>query len=67
MDFAFDKLSEGFFLAKDFEVGGVGFNFNQQFSFIAFTELVVEVHRDFLDEFLIVLISHGHTFFTGHL
>lgn len=64
MDLTLNKLPEGFFLTEDFQVGGVGFDFNQQFSFVAFTEFVVEIHRDFSDEFLIVLISHCDTFFT---
>ncbi len=64
MDLALDELPEGFFLTKDFQVGGVGFDFNQQFSFITFTKFVVEIHRDFSDEFLVILISHCDTFFT---
>ena len=59
-----NEFPEGFFLTEDFQVGGVGFDFNQQFSFVAFTEFVVEIHRDFLNEFLVILISHCDTFFT---
>ena len=58
VDFAFYKFAEGFFLAEDFKIGGVGLYFPQQFSLGAFGQLIVEIHCDFSYELLIVLISH---------